>query len=180
MSEHLLDPLSRISIGLVNPKSATNVASVLRACGCYGGNAIFYTGERYRHAKAFHADTQNWHRRIPTVGVEDLLAMKPKGAQTVVVELVEGATPLPMFNHPDNAYYIFGPEDGTVPQSIVDGADDVVYVPTFNSMNLAATANVVLYDRLSKRQFDTSSELIKSSRDTNNNTVRKTQKFDRN
>ena len=58
MSEHLLDPLSRVSIGLVNPKSATNVASVLRACGCYGGNAIFYTGERYRHAKAFHADTQ--------------------------------------------------------------------------------------------------------------------------
>ncbi len=25
-----------VSIGLVNPKSATNVASILRACGCYG------------------------------------------------------------------------------------------------------------------------------------------------
>lgn len=173
MSEFEQPLTSLVSIGLVNPKSATNVAAVLRACGCYGANSIFYTGERYRHAKAFHADTQNWHRRIPAIGVDDLLAMKPSGAKVVVIELVEDATALPLYEHPDNAFYILGPEDGSVPQSIIDAADDVVYIPTFNSMNLAATANVVLYDRLSKRQLDTSNELILRSRDRNNNTVRK-------
>ena len=41
---------------------------------------------------------------FPTVGVDDLLEMAPKGAEKVVIELVEGATPLPVFNHPRNAF----------------------------------------------------------------------------
>jgi tRNA(Leu) C34 or U34 (ribose-2'-O)-methylase TrmL len=106
---------------------------------------------------------------IPTVGVDDLLAMKPEGSKVVVIELVEGAIPLPDFTHPDNAYYIFGPEDASVPPDIVEKADYVVYIPTKNSMNLAATANVVLYDRLAKSDYDRSNEFIKLSRDNNNN-----------
>ena len=46
-----------VSLGLVNPKSATNVASILRACGCYGASAVFYTGQRFGYAKDFNADT---------------------------------------------------------------------------------------------------------------------------
>ena len=157
-----------ISIGLQNPKSASNVASILRAAGCYGASAVFYTGNRYRYAKEFNADTQKMHQKIPTVGVDDLLAMKPKGARTVVVELVEGAIPLPDYQHPDNAFYVFGPEDGSVHPDILSGADDVVYIPTNGSMNLAATVNVVMYDRLAKSQFDRSMLFLRNSRDNNN------------
>lgn len=162
-------PLSRVSIGLSNPKSATNVASILRACGCYGASSIFYTGQRFGYAKQFNPDTQNMRAVIPTVGVDDLLAYKPKGATTVTIELVEGAIPLPEFRHPDNAFYIFGPEDGSVEQEVIDASDHLVYIPTFNSMNLAATANVVLYDRLAKSQYDRSAALIENSKDNNNN-----------
>jgi tRNA(Leu) C34 or U34 (ribose-2'-O)-methylase TrmL len=158
-----------VSIGLVNPKSATNVASILRACSCYGASAVFYTGQRFGYAKEFNADTKKMRHIIPTVGVDDLLKMKPEGSQVVVIELVEGATPLPEFKHPDNAFYIFGPEDASVPPNIVELADHVVYIPTKNSMNLAATANVVLYDRLAKSDYDRSDEFIKLSRDNNNN-----------
>lgn len=108
-------------------------------------------------------------RIIPTVGTDDLLAMKAPDSASVVIELVEGAIPLPEFEHPDNAFYIFGPEDGTVSADIVDQADHVVYIPTTNSLNLAATANVVLYDRMSKSDYIASDELIRASRDTNNN-----------
>ena len=162
-------PTSLVSIGLVNPKSAVNVASILRACGCFGASSVFYTGERFNHASKFNADTQNMRKQIPTVGTEDLLAMKPAGAQTVIVELVEGAIPLPAFEHPENAFYVFGPEDGSVPVELVGKADQVVYIPTNSSLNLAATANVVLYDRLAKSDFIASNELIKASRDNNNN-----------
>lgn len=158
-----------VSIGLVNPKSATNVASILRACGCYGASSVFYTGERFRYAKAFNADTQKMRLVIPTVGVDDLLAMKPANAEVVVVELVEGATPLPQFTHPKNAYYIFGPEDASVPSPIINAAQHVVYIPTRSSMNLAATANVVLYDRLAKSQYIANDDVIRQSRDNNNN-----------
>lgn len=159
----------RVSIGLINPKSATNVASILRACGCYGASSVFYTGQRFGYAKQFNPDTQNMRAKIPTVGVDDLLAYKPSGASIVTIELVDGAIPLPEFSHPTNVYYIFGPEDGSVGQDIIDASEQVVYIPTFNSMNLAATANVVLYDRLAKSQFDRSAALITSSKDNNNN-----------
>lgn len=47
--------------------------------------------------------------------------------------------------------YLLGPEDGTLPQHVVQQCDSVVFVPTVGSMNLAATANVLLYDRQVKR-----------------------------
>ena len=158
-----------VSLGLINPKSASNVASILRACGCYGASAVFYTGQRFGYAKDFNADTKRMRHIIPTIGVDDLLAIVPKDASTVVIELVGGAVPLPEFVHPENAFYIFGPEDASVPSEIVNACDHVVYIPTRNSMNLAATANVVLYDRMAKSDYAASDELIKKSRDNNNN-----------
>ena len=38
--------LAKIGIGLLNPKSPENVASVLRAAGNYRVNSVFYTGTR--------------------------------------------------------------------------------------------------------------------------------------
>ncbi len=81
---------------------------------------------------------------------------------------MEGATPLPAFEHPDNAFYMFGPEDGSLSESHLAMCDEVVYIPTLSSLNLAVTANIVLYDRLAKSQYDTSVEGIRNSRDTNN------------
>jgi|TARA_Y100001956_G_scaffold6814_1_gene5971 tRNA(Leu) C34 or U34 (ribose-2'-O)-methylase TrmL len=167
-SDRRLNVYRAVSIGLQNPKSATNVASILRAAGCFGVSSVFYTGQRFRHAKEFNADTKAYHRVIPTVGVDHLETVIPSGATVVGVELVEGATPLPEFVHPDNAFYLFGPEDGSMEPSLVAKCDHVVYIPTFNSLNLAATVNVLLYDRLAKSDYDNSLELIRTSRDTNN------------
>lgn len=160
----------QINIGLVNPKSASNVAVILRAAGCYGVSSIFYTGVRYTYAKAFNEDTKKFRDSIPSIAVEDLLSGAPAGAKVVAIELVEGAIPLPEYEHPDNAYYIFGPEDGSISQTLLQHCDDVVYIPTSTSMNLAVTANVVLYDRLAKSNYPKGDALIRASRDKNNNT----------
>ncbi len=158
----------RVSIGLLNPKNPVNVASILRAAGCYKVASVFYTGQRYRFAKEFNADTKAFHKVIPTVGVDNLKDVVPQNAKVVAVELVEGATPLPLFEHPDNAFYLFGPEDGSITDDILRWCDHVVYVPTYSCMNLAATANVLLYDRLAKSDYLHGDELIRQSRDNNN------------
>mgnify|MGYP002836385615 FL=1 len=158
----------KMSIGLINPKNPVNVASILRAAGCYGVASVFYTGQRYRFAKDFNADTKAFHKVIPTIGVDDLTEVVPEGASVVAVELVEGATPLPLFEHPSNAFYLLGPEDGSIGEDVLSWCDHVVYVPTFSCMNLAATANVLLYDRLSKSDYVSGDALIRQSRDTNN------------
>lgn len=147
----------------------------MRAAGCYRVDAVCYTGNRYARAAKLSTDTKGVQDKIPLGRVDDLLGGLAEvtdlalNTRIVCVELVEGATPLPAYQHPENALYIFGPEDGTIEQSIIDRADAVVYVPTAGCMNLAGSVNVLLYDRLSK-SVDTMAgdDLIRSSRDTNN------------
>jgi tRNA(Leu) C34 or U34 (ribose-2'-O)-methylase TrmL len=89
--------------------------------------------------------------KIPLLGVDNLMEMVPAGCVPVVVDLIEGATSLPDYVHPERAFYIFGPEDGTLDPARCGAVKDVVYVPTQGCMNLAASVNVILYDRLAKR-----------------------------
>lgn len=166
MSEDLSQ---RVVIGLCNPKSPGNVGGVMRAAGCYGADAVRYTGQRYARAAKFQADTKNAASRIPLLAVDSLTDNVDEGTKIVCVELARGATALPEFIHPQRALYIFGPEDGSIGQDVLDQADAVVYVPTTGCMNLAATVNVVLYDRLAKNvePIDHGAKVL-TSRDVNN------------
>ena len=167
---------AKVCIGLLNPKSPENVASVLRAAGNYRVNSVFYTGTRYPRAARLNPCTVDMSRKvskdIAITDVEHLIDDTPDDLDIVCIELAENAIALPAYQHPHNALYIFGPEDGTISQNIIDRADAVVYVPTVGCMNLAATVNVVLYDRLAKSANEFSSlegnRLIRESRDINN------------
>ncbi|MBW8189609.1 RNA methyltransferase [Neiella marina] len=162
---------THVTIGLLNPKSATNVGAVLRAAQCYKADAIRYTGQRWERGAKFHTDTKNAAAHFDIASVDDLLTTLPPNTAVVCVDLVEGATALPEFEHPANAIYVFGPEDGSIPQPMIDRADRVTYVPTIGCLNLAATVNVVLYDRLAKSNSTFGGdELIRASRDNNNQT----------
>ncbi len=163
---------SGVVIGLCNPKSPENVGSVLRAAGCYQADEVRYSGERFARASRYSTDTKNIKSTIPLTKADDLLHDLPSDMQVVCIEFAEGASALPGFIHPERAIYIFGPEDGSIPQTVVDRADAVVYVPTIGCMNLAATVNVVLYDRLAKSNLPIDdAERVKASRDVNNRLV---------
>jgi len=137
-------------IGLFNPKTPENVGSVMRASGCYGVHSVFYTGKRYDFAKQFCTDTNKKHLDIPLISVEDLQSIVPLDCVPVAVELAEGAKSLVDYKHPPRAFYIFGPEDNSLKKEITEFCRDTIYVPTNGCMNLAATVNVILYDRLAK------------------------------
>lgn len=160
------------TIALTNPKSPTNVGAVLRSAGCFNADEILYSGNRFDLAKKFYTDTQDANSNIPLIHVDDFIKEKPKGATIVCVDLIEGATPLAQFVHPENAIYIFGPEDSSISQEVISQADVATYIPTVGCLNLAQTVNVVLYDRASKLELvDSSDELIRKSRDRNNATT---------
>jgi len=149
---------------------------VLRAAGNYSVNSVFYTGTRYPRAARLNPCTVDMSRKvskdIAISGVEHLIDDTPDDLDIVCIEFAENAIALPAYRHPHDALYIFGPEDGTISQNIIDRADAVVYVPTVGCMNLAATVNVVLYDRLAKSANKFTSlegnRLIRESRDINN------------
>lgn len=137
-----------VAIGLINPKSADNYGSVLRAAGCYNAALVVTQGQRFTYCRT---DTQKTWKHIPTIHLDDALSAVPLGAIPVAIEFIPSAKSLVDYVHPERAFYIFGPEDGSVPKHILDRCKDVVYVPTESCMNLAATVNVVLYDRLMKQ-----------------------------
>ncbi|MGO3346053.1 MAG: RNA methyltransferase [Marinomonas sp.] len=164
-----------LSIGLTNPKSTSNVGSVMRAAGCYQVDQVLYSGQRYDRAAKLSTDTKKAHASIPLVNiasldVTELIDAVDEDTKIVCVDLIQGATPLPIFDHPEKALYIFGPEDGTISQKVVDRADFVVFVPTIGCMNLAASVNVLLYDRLAKSSRAVADDaFIRRSKDVNNN-----------
>ena len=141
-------------VGLWMPKNIINVGAALRAAGCYNASLVVTQGKRYRNAST---DTAKSFRHIPLIhGVDDLFDFVPYGCMPVAVDIVPKATPLYKFTHPNNAFYIFGPEDGTLSNKVLSRCKHKVYIPTSNCMNLAATVNVILYDRMAKEIQKTS------------------------
>lgn len=136
------------SIGLMRPKCSANVGSVLRAAFCYDAALVAIQGDRTDIRAS--TDTGKAWRHLPVLRGDDLHALIPFDAVPVAVDLVDGAASLPAFQHPQRAFYVFGPEDGTLGKDILAWCPRRVMVPTRMCMNLAATVNVVLYDRMAK------------------------------
>lgn len=138
-------------IALINPKNSANVGGVMRATHCFRVAMVVLAGTRPKHyIKKIPADVTKEWKHVPVLQVEDPLWTVPYGAETVAVEIVDGATQLHDFNHPKRAYYLFGPEDGSIPNEILERCNHVVQIDTNHCMNLAVTVNVVLYDRSAK------------------------------
>jgi tRNA(Leu) C34 or U34 (ribose-2'-O)-methylase TrmL len=136
------------AIGLVGPKIEANVGGAMRAATCYGASLILLEAPRFVHRATNVTKAQ---RHIPTL-VGNICDNRPYDCPMVAVEIVDGARSLPNFTHPERALYVFGPEDGSIPRRILDRAQHVISIPTDYCMNLAATVNVVLYDRMAKAE----------------------------
>ena len=139
------------AIGLHSPKCNANVGAIMRTAHCFGADLVILSGHRY-HKQA--TDTTKAWRSIPVLHNQpDLWAAAPYGAVPVAVDLVPGAVPLDRFVHPERAYYIFGPEDGTLGRQTLDRCRHRVMIPTLHCLNLGMAALAVLYDRAVKRGF---------------------------
>jgi tRNA(Leu) C34 or U34 (ribose-2'-O)-methylase TrmL len=163
-----------IAVVLVNPKTPANVGGVLRACAAFGVTDLSWTGERVldRSDLAGPARMSKRKWRLPREERIDkydhvqwarserrLDALIEDGLEPVCVERTTDACPLPLFVHPENAVYVFGPEDGGVPKGHRALCHHFVTIPAApqypnaDSLNLAAAVNVVLYDRRAKQML---------------------------
>ena len=141
-------------IALDNPKNGLNVGSVMRACGAFSVDLIIVAGPRFKTLKRWPTDTMKAWKHIPLIEVDDVFDALPHDCVPIAVDLLEGATALPRYTHPERAMYIFGAEDATLGKRITDRCRDKIVIPTAHCLNLAAAANVILYDRLAKRGRD--------------------------
>jgi tRNA(Leu) C34 or U34 (ribose-2'-O)-methylase TrmL len=145
-SKPRIDVRGFCAVGLVNPKTGPNIGGVMRAVGIYGAALLVIEGDRF---KRIPTDTMKAWRHTPVLNAP-LRDSIPFDCVPVAVDLVPRARSLIDYEHPERAFYIFGPEDSTLGSKHLEWCRDAIYVPTNGCMNLAACVNVVLYDRMSK------------------------------
>ena len=134
-----------------NPKSGDNVGGALRAAGVFGAAMVVISGERKKNFIRHPTDAIKAYSYIPTLLVDDVFDALPYNCVPIAVDILEGATSLPKFAHPVRAFYIFGGEDNTLGKRITDRCAHKVVIPSRHCLNLAASINVVLYDRQAKK-----------------------------
>lgn len=137
------------AVVMINPKYSHNLAAAIRACSCFGIEELRYTGSRIsvepnerlpREERMKGYKAVNWCRDDYPLDID--------GAFTpVCVEVRENSESLTTFDHPLDAVYVFGPEDGSVPQVIRQHCHRFVHIPAHHCLNLAAAMNVVLAHR---------------------------------
>lgn len=151
---------------LVNPKYPHNLAAAIRACSCFGVDKLTYTGKRMdirpnerlpREERMKGYSSVEWKQNdFPLTGQ----------GTPICVEISEQSQSLKTFEHPDDAIYVFGPEDGGVPKSFRVNCFRFIHIPAYHCLNLAAAINVVLAHRFMQRMTELIpiGELLKETR----------------
>lgn len=146
-------------ICLIDPKFPRNVGMIVRAAAIFDAHRILMTGDRVNPKSG--PDTHRGTRlpreerfrgsrnvEIHRTGrpFDDSPHLTPVG-----IEVVSDAEILPWFDHPEDAMYVFGPEDGSLPRSVLGQCHRIVRIPGLHCANLAAAVYMTLYDREMKR-----------------------------
>jgi tRNA(Leu) C34 or U34 (ribose-2'-O)-methylase TrmL len=147
------------AVALIDPKYPHNVGAALRACSCWGVGQLWWTGRRVtldarRGQRLPREERMKGYRSVQTARDDRVFDRFEAGSATpVAVEIRPAAESLATFEHPEDALYVFGPEDGGLPKSVRLLCHRFVVIPTHHCLNLAAAVNVVLYDRRLKRML---------------------------
>lgn len=139
-------------IGYYNPKFDVNAGTLIRSASAFGADYVFTISDRYggepsavghdRHIPIFQYDT-----------IDEWIDNLPRDTTPVAIELDDNAVPLEKYNHPERASYLLGPEDGDIPEQIINQYQ-TVKIPSDYCLNVATAGSVVLYDRVGKTNID--------------------------
>jgi tRNA (guanosine-2'-O-)-methyltransferase len=133
-------------IGIYETKEHTNVGTLWRSAYNFGADFIFTIGARYKKQPTNTTKTERHTPLFHYEDWEDFIKHKPKGAELVFIEQVEGATQLKDFVHPKQAIYILGAEDYGIPKEFMRSHRKVEF-DTPICLNVSVAGSIVLYDR---------------------------------
>lgn len=144
------------AIVLVNPKYPHNLGGVIRAASCYGARQVWFTGRRCPMEAGGQVTRIPREERMKNYADVDLvnydMPLDVLRGTPVAVEVRENAEDLVRFEHPDDAVYVFGPEDDSLGRAILTRCHRFVVLKTAHCLNLSAAVATVLYDRHAKAE----------------------------
>lgn len=146
--------MAYVGVTLYQPIYPTNIGSVARLCTNYNISFLNLINAKFIPNATNVFQTQN---HIPIRESLDELSIFeniPVNLRNVAVELCPEAKPIEKFIFPRCANLIFGPENGSLPQSIMTRCDHVIKMPTHDCLNLAHAVHAcLLYRQFQKNTF---------------------------
>ena len=143
-------------VGLHNIKDPANLGLILRTAYLFKVEEVVVTEGNHRVTTESILHPANTPKYDKVAWTNKILNCIPEDYTPVVIERgLSVSEPLFTFNHPIRAFYIFGPENGSVPDEIVEAVKECVHIPTPKavSMNLSHAVSTVLYDRWYKAWY---------------------------
>ena len=141
------------SVILTNPKYSANVGAAVRACSCFGAKQVWWTGNRFNLEEGDRLPREERMKGYKDVELRqfDRPFEHFPNAVPVAIELLPNSECLLDFVHPENAVYVFGPEDGNIAPVVRRHCHRFVSIPSKHCLNLAAAVYIVLFDRINKQ-----------------------------
>lgn len=155
-----LPPIKRnpIYVVLDNLRSAYNVGSIFRTCDAGAVEHIYLCGmSAHPPHRKIEKTALGAQEYVPWSYFERtkdcVLMLKEKGIPVVAIEITPNSKSLFDYNWQKPIAIVFGNEVIGVQEKVLKIVDDVVKIPMFgykNTINVATTFGVVLYDILKK------------------------------
>lgn len=157
---------------MYNPKYVHNLSAAVRGCSCFGSDLLLFTGTRVleqlqtpgkKGYRLPREERMRDYQHVRMLNDEYPFNRFDRHVTPVAVEVRQNAEPLPTFVHPRFPLYVFGPEDGSIPQIYLKHCRRFLYIPAKHCLNLAVAINVVLCDRVAKSEHLYTEYLRKAS-----------------
>lgn len=148
------------AVAIINPKFPHNIGAALRACSCYSIPQLWYTGNRVsmvgdgKKYRLPREERMKGYGEVTVIQNNYFFEQFPADTVPVAIEVRENSESLQQFEHPKNALYVFGPEDGGLKRLYLQHCHRFVAIPARHCLNLAAAIYTVLYDRQCKLNPD--------------------------
>lgn len=139
---------------MIDPIHPHNVGQVLRACSSFAINQLWMTGNK---AAKHLAQSKRIPRELRLKAYENTTIFhSPEFPQLddsitpIAIETSPDAESLVGFQHPENAFYVFGSEADGIPEKILEQCKSTVIIPSNHCINVSAAVYITLYDRTFK------------------------------
>jgi len=139
------------AIGVDHPKKEVNIGTLWRSAVCLGASMIFTVGRRYDPQSG---DTVKSWLQVPLLHFqtwEEYRQHAPFSWVPIGIEVGREAVDLRDFQHPREAVYILGAEDGGLTNEAAGLCKDLVVIPSRYCLNVAVAGAIVMYDRAAKK-----------------------------